>query len=115
MRGEMPARTALITGASSGLGEHFAALLLAEGYNVVLAARSRERLNKVAKKLERDPDRLLVVEMDVTNEASVRSGFDQAEAHFGDVHVVIANAGINIAGRAADLDIADFDRIMSVN
>jgi NAD(P)-dependent dehydrogenase (short-subunit alcohol dehydrogenase family) len=115
MRGEMSARTALITGASAGLGAHFAALLLDEGYNVVLAARSRERLNEVARRHDRHLERLLVVEMDVTQEASIRSGFDQAEAHFGRVRSIIANAGVNIAGRAADLDVADFDRVMNVN
>jgi NAD(P)-dependent dehydrogenase (short-subunit alcohol dehydrogenase family) len=115
MRGEMPARTALITGASSGLGAHFAALLLGEGYNVVLAARSRERLNEVARKQDNNRQRLLVVEMDVTNEASVRAGFDRAEDHFGEIHAVIANAGTNVGGKAVDLNADDFDRIMSVN
>jgi NAD(P)-dependent dehydrogenase (short-subunit alcohol dehydrogenase family) len=115
MRGEMPVRTALITGASSGLGAHFAALLLREGYNVVLAARRQERLNAVAGAQTHGLDRLLTVEMDVTDEASVKSGFDKAEARFGCVQTVIANAGINIGGRAVDLNIEEFDRIMGVN
>lgn len=110
----MSARTALITGASSGLGAHFAARLLGEGYNVVLAARSKERLNEVARKQEK-PERLLVVGMDVTNEASIRAGFDHAAARFGGVNVVIANAGINIGGKAVDLTSDDFDQVMSVN
>jgi NAD(P)-dependent dehydrogenase (short-subunit alcohol dehydrogenase family) len=112
---EMPARTALITGASTGLGAHFAGLLLNEGYNVVLAARRRDRLNDVARVNAAHEKRLLVVEMDVTDEASIKMGFDQACARFGQVHSVIANAGISSGGKAVDLDVDEFDRIMNVN
>jgi NAD(P)-dependent dehydrogenase (short-subunit alcohol dehydrogenase family) len=111
----MSTRTALITGASSGLGAHFASVLLSEGYNLVLAARRRDRLQSVAAALPCKADRVLIVEMDVTDETSVKHGFDLAEARFGPIHSVIANAGTNFAGKAIDLDIADFDHLMNVN
>jgi NAD(P)-dependent dehydrogenase (short-subunit alcohol dehydrogenase family) len=111
----MLARTALGTGASTGLGAHFSELLLKEGFNVVLAARRRDRLIDVARTNAAHERRLLVVEMDVTDEASIKAGFDQAYARFGHLHALIANAGISIGGKAIDLDAADFDRIMSVN
>lgn len=111
----MLARTALITGASTGLGAHFAGLLLDEGYNVVLAARRRDRLNDIARANATHEKRLLIVEMDVTDEASIKAGFDKAETRFGALHTVIANAGISSGGKAVDIDVAEFDRIMSVN
>jgi NAD(P)-dependent dehydrogenase (short-subunit alcohol dehydrogenase family) len=110
----MPARTALITGASSGLGAHFAALLLREGYNVVLAARRLNRLSDVVE-AQGGGQRLLAVEMDVTDDASVRAGFEKAESHFGCIHTVIANAGVNIGGKAIDLEVEKFNHIMDVN
>lgn len=111
----MATRTALITGASSGLGAHFAGLLLNEGYNVVLAARRRDRLQSVASGFPGQSDRVLVVEMDVANQSSVEFGFDSAQRRFGDIHTVVANAGVNVGGKAIDIDVADFDRLMNVN
>jgi NAD(P)-dependent dehydrogenase (short-subunit alcohol dehydrogenase family) len=62
-----------------------------------------------------DIARCLTLEMDVTNEASVVAGFDKAEARFGAVDVVIANAGVSVGGSAIDLKVDDFDQIISVN
>jgi NAD(P)-dependent dehydrogenase (short-subunit alcohol dehydrogenase family) len=111
----MLGRTALITGASTGLGAHFAALLLDEGYNVVLAARRLDRLNDIARANAAHEERLLTLEMDVTDEASIKAGFDKAETRFGNLHTVIANAGVSGGGKAVDMEVAEFDRIMSVN
>ncbi len=108
-------RTVLITGASSGLGAHFAGLLVEEGYRVVLAARRVERLCQIMRAWGGDVGACMAVEMDVTNEASIIAGFDKAEARFGPVDVVIANAGVSVAGSATDLKADDFDQIMSVN
>lgn len=114
-RDDMLGRTALITGASTGLGAHFAGLLLGEGYNVVLAARRLDRLNDIAKANAAHEGRLLTVEMDVTDESSIKAGFDRAETHFGALHTVIANAGVSSGGKAVDMDVSEFDRIMNVN
>ena len=105
-------RTALITGASSGFGEHFARLFVAHGANVVIGARRADRLAALAEELG---DAALAVSMDVTDEASVIAAYDAAEAKFGTVDTVIANAGIAKAGRSTDLSLSDITAVVETN
>ena len=105
-------RTALITGASSGFGEHFARLFVAHGANVVIGARRADRLAALAEELG---DKALAVSMDVTDEASVIAAYDAAEAKFGTVDTVIANAGIAKAGRSTDLSLSDITAVVETN
>jgi NAD(P)-dependent dehydrogenase (short-subunit alcohol dehydrogenase family) len=93
-------RTCLITGASSGLGAHFARLYADAGANVVLGARRLDRVTALAEKIG---DKALAVQLDVTDEASVIAAFDTAEVHFGGVEVVVANAGMVLGGRATEV------------
>ena len=105
-------RTALITGASSGLGEHFARLFVAHGAKVVIGARRAERLAALAEELG---EAALAVSMDVTDEASVIAAYDAAEAKFGTVDTVIANAGIAKAGRSTELSLSDITAVVETN
>ncbi len=105
-------RTALITGASSGFGEHFARLFAAHGANVVIGARRADRIAALAAELG---DAALAVAMDVTDEASVIAAYDAAEARFGTVDTVIANAGIAKAGRSTDLSLSDIAAVVETN
>ncbi|WP_339843242.1 SDR family NAD(P)-dependent oxidoreductase [uncultured Halopseudomonas sp.] len=91
---DMTGKTALITGASSGLGEHFARVLAAAGARVVVAARRAERLEKLVQDLRTQGFEALAVTMDVTDSDSIDAGFSEAEAQFGSVDVLINNAGI---------------------
>ena len=109
---DLTGRTVLITGASSGLGERFARIAHAAGAKVVATARRTDRLQALAGDLG---DRLLPVAMDVADEASTIAAFDAAEAHFGPVHSVIANAGTSIEGPVLSFSLADFDAVMAVN
>lgn len=93
-RFDMTGKTALITGASSGLGEHFARVLAAAGARVVVAARRAERLDKLVQNLHAQGFAALAVTMDVTDSDSIDAGFSQAEKKFGSVDVLINNAGI---------------------
>lgn len=105
-------RTALITGASSGFGAHFARLFVAEGARVVIGARRGDRLAALAAELG---DAALAVAMDVTDEASIIAAYDAAEAKWGTVDTVIANAGISIVGRSIDLPLADVANVVNTN
>jgi len=76
-------RTALVTGASGGLGEHFAKVLATHGANVVVAARRREKLDSLVKSIADSEGSAVAVNLDVTSEVSVRECFDTAEREFG--------------------------------
>jgi NAD(P)-dependent dehydrogenase (short-subunit alcohol dehydrogenase family) len=112
---DLTGRTALVTGASSGIGQRLALNLARAGARVVLAARRTDRLAALTAQIEAAGGSALAVAMDVADEASVIAGFDAAEAHFGAVESVYANAGVNIAGSALDLPIESFDQMVQVN
>lgn len=91
---DLTGRTALVTGASSGLGAHFARTLAAAGARVVVTARRIERLEALVADLQSSGYQALAVPMDVTDADSVNRAFEQAEQHWGLVDVLINNAGI---------------------
>ena len=92
-RFSLQGRTALVTGASSGLGRHFAQVLSRAGANVVLAARRLDRLQSLANEIEGKGGKALAVALDVTNPASVRSAFETAGT-LGPVTILVNNAGV---------------------
>lgn len=112
---DLSGRTALITGASSGLGVTFARALAAGGAGTVLAARRIDLLKALEAELNAERPAALAVEMDVGDEASTRAVYDRAEQKLGPIDTIIANAGINAEGLAVDMAIEDFDRIFAVN
>lgn len=93
-RFDLTGKTALITGASSGLGEHFAHTLARAGARVVVTARRTDRLEALVGELQAQGHEALAVPMDVTDADSVNAAFDQAEQHWGVVDVLVNNAGI---------------------
>ena len=82
---------------------------------MALAARRTDRLTALTQEIQQAGGQAVAVAMDVTSEASVEAGFDEAQAALGPIESVIANAGISEAGAAMDLDMEAFDRVMSVN
>ena len=112
---DLSGRTALVTGASSGLGKHFARALAASGANVVLAARRTSMLDAVKTEIETTGGRAITVTMDVADEASTIAAYDVAEDAFGAVDSVVANAGMALPGSALGIAIEDFDSIVAVN
>lgn len=105
-------RVALITGASSGFGAHFARLLVAHGARVVIGARRVDRLAALAAELG---EAALAVPLDVTDEAALIAAYDAAEARFGLVDTVIANAGVSAAGRATDVSASAIAGLVATN
>ncbi len=108
-------RTALIAGASSGLGAGFARLLAGAGARVVLGARRLERIEALAGELSDGGAEALGVELDVTDGDSVAAAFDAAESRFGSVDTVIANAGTARGGRSTDVSEADLREVIDTN
>ncbi len=107
--------TVLVTGASSGLGAHFATILAAEGAKVVAAARRADRLASLVADISAAGGKAAAVSLDVRDEASIIAGFDAAERALGPVDVLINNAGMNSQGLAVDLPAEAFDQLFSVN
>jgi NAD(P)-dependent dehydrogenase (short-subunit alcohol dehydrogenase family) len=112
---DLTGRVALVTGASSGLGAQFARALARSGAKVVMGARRIDLLQSVAGEIEAAGGHALPVAMDATEEASTIAAFDAAEAAFGSVDTVIANAGISRAGSALGLSVEDFDATLAIN
>lgn len=112
---DLTGRVALVTGASSGIGATVAHALAASGAKVVLCGRRRARLDAVARAIEEAGGASLAAPMDVTDEASVRGAFDAAEAKFGRVDTVIANAGVGARGRSTDISAHELDDLIAVN
>lgn len=108
-------RTALITGASSGLGAHFARLFASAGARVVLGARRVDRVTQLADDLIAAGHQALAVRLDVTEEASLIAAYDAAETAFGSVDTIVANAGVSAAGRATDVPFADLAAMVGAN
>ena len=112
---DLTGRTVLVTGASSGIGWRFGKILAASGAKVVLGARRIDRLGELKAEIEAAGGQALAVAMDVADEGSVVAAFDAAEAAFGAVDSVVANAGLNAGAGALKLAVEDFDAVMAVN
>jgi 3-oxoacyl-[acyl-carrier protein] reductase len=108
-------RVALITGASSGLGERFAEVAAANGAAVVLTARREDRLREIAARIERAGGRASVAACDVTDNASVARAFDHAEKTYGTVDLFVANAGMARLGKVTEMAEDDYRKLMATD
>jgi len=106
--------TAVITGASSGVGKSLAIQLSDAGYRVVLAARSEDKLNAIAEEIQSKGGDSLVVLTDVSQPEQINNLKDRA-LEYGDVSVVINNAGLGKFSKVEDVAIEDWDRQLDVN
>ncbi len=109
-------RTALVTGASSGLGEHFAHVLAGAGATVVIAARRMDRLEDVAADIAAKGGKALPVEMDVTRDGSVVAAFDSIREALGrPCDIVINNSGMSRSGWFREQSDEDWNAVMDTN
>lgn len=108
-------KTALVTGASSGLGRHFAGVLAAAGAKVVLAARRLDRLEAAAVEIRAAGGVAHAVEMDVTQSSSVIGAFDAAERAAGPVGVLVNNAGVPSSSWFTRMPEAEWRAVLDVN
>lgn len=106
----------LVTGASSGLGENFARLAARCKAKVVIGARRKDRLEKLAGELARlGAPQVTVLELDVASEASIEAAFAAIDASGDVLDVVVNNAGVSNDGLALTLPTEDFDALMNIN
>ena len=103
-------KVAIITGASSGIGEACARLLARHGCKLTLAARSVDKLNALAAELDTES---LVVRADMTAPLDIANMVERALHRFGRIDILIANAGIWIRGQFADGDIEALARMIT--
>lgn len=108
-------KTIVITGASSGIGEATASLLAARGANVVVGARRTERLEKLVSDITAKGGAARFRAVDVTNRADVQALIDFAKAEFGQVDVLVNNAGVMPLSPMAELKVDEWDRMIDVN
>ncbi|HMN85748.1 MAG TPA: SDR family oxidoreductase [Bauldia sp.] len=106
---------ALVTGASSGLGERFARVLAANGARVALAGRRREALDRLAGEIAASGGTATVVPFDIRDRDRIPGVFDAVEAALGPVTVLVNNAGIAGGGTIADLTYEAWREILDVD
>src|SRR5438046_6392853 len=107
-------RIALVTGASSGLGAHFAALLARSGARVALAAHRTDKLQPLVDEIERAGGQARALSMDVTDAASVARCFDEL-ASWGSPDVLVNNAGVSVTRPLLEQTEADYDAVVDTN
>jgi NADP-dependent 3-hydroxy acid dehydrogenase YdfG len=108
-------KVALVTGASSGIGEACAEELAAAGANVVIAARRTDRLTALEEKLTARGTKVLSVALDVTDEDACRAAVQQTVDQFGTLDILVNNAGVMLLGKIEGADTTDWTRMINTN
>ena len=108
-------QVALVTGASGGLGAHFARLLAAEGAAVALAARRLDRVESLAGELAGAGHAAIAIRLDVADADAIGPALGEVEAALGPLSILVNNAGVGGEGLALELSIEDWDNTFAVN
>ncbi len=111
----MSKRTALVTGASRGIGKACALELGLAGHRVVLAARSLDKLEETASAIRDTGTEAFVIEMDLASSDSIANGISKAAKEFGRIDILVNNAGITKDGLAVRMKKADWDLVLQTN
>ena len=112
---DLKGQTAIITGASSGLGHRFALTLARAGAQVVLAARRIDRLEELAREIERSGGHALCFALDVTSEDNINEVMESAESKLGALTIVVNNAGVALPKPAIKHTVEDYNFIIDTN
>ena len=91
---DLTGKVAVVTGASSGLGQQFARALSEQGCDVAILARRKERLEEFSKELKQNGQDCLPVSCDVTDEESIKNAIKAVVDHFGKIDILVNNAGV---------------------
>ena len=112
---DLSGRVAFITGASSGLGSQFALTLSRAGAAVVLASRRVEKLKDLRSQIEGEGGDAHVMELDVTDIASIKSAVAHAETEVGSIDILVNNSGVSTTQRIQDVSEDDYDYVFNTN
>ena len=115
MSGRLEGQVALVTGASGGLGEHFAQLLAREGCAVAVSARRLDRVESLAGQLAGAGHTAMAIRLDVADAHAIGPALDEVEAALGPVSILVNNAGVGGEGLALEVSIEDWDNTFAVN
>jgi NAD(P)-dependent dehydrogenase (short-subunit alcohol dehydrogenase family) len=114
-RFSLKGRVALVTGASSGFGAHFAAVLAQAGARVAVAARRTDRIEAVVRAIKEQRGEAFACEIDVASRASINRAFDQIEQKLGTVDIAINNAGLSAAAPFPEMSEGQWTSVLDVN
>jgi NAD(P)-dependent dehydrogenase (short-subunit alcohol dehydrogenase family) len=112
---DLSGRVAFITGASGGLGAQFARTLAAAGAGVVLASRRIEKLKELRAEIEGAGGDAHVIELDVTDNDSIKSAVAHAETEMGSIDILVNNSGVSTTQRIQDVGEDDYDFVFDTN
>jgi NAD(P)-dependent dehydrogenase (short-subunit alcohol dehydrogenase family) len=112
---DLSGRTALVTGASQGLGRRFAKTLAGHGAAVGLAARQLDKLAELEREIAADGGRVASVALDVTNQNSIERAIGTIEDALGPIDVLINNAGVAVSKGVLEQTEADWDKVVGTN
>jgi len=112
---DLSGQVALVTGTSRGLGQYFARALARAGADLILTSRRRETLAEFEAEIGAMGRRAVAVELDVRDEDSIRRMAAEAEAAFGQVHILVNNAGCNVRKPALDVTWEDWNLVVETN
>ncbi|HEX3538158.1 MAG TPA: glucose 1-dehydrogenase [Stellaceae bacterium] len=112
---DITGQVVLVTGASSGIGEHFAEVLALAGAKVALAARRIDRLDALARRIETAGGVCLPIACDVTKQADIAAAIGAAEEQLGPLSVLVNNAGVVVTKPLFEHTEADWDHVMDTN
>jgi clavulanate-9-aldehyde reducatase len=113
--GQLAGRTALVTGASSGIGQAIALALAEAGAQVAIAARRRDRLTALATRIQEQGASALPLDLDVTDEAACRHAVQQTVDGLGGLDILVNNAGLMLLGQVEGADTGDWRRMLETN
>lgn len=113
--GRLDGTVALVTGASSGIGEATALAPANRGATVAIAARRRDRLEELAQRIETGGATGLVIEADLTDQAQAEAVVNQTAAELGRLDILINNAGVMLLGPAVEADRSEWSRMVELN
>lgn len=115
MSGKLADQVAIVTGASSGIGEATALALAEAGAKVVIAARRADRLETLAQRIRQQGGTALAIAADVSDETQVISLVNQTQAEYGRVDILINNAGVMLLGPIDGANTEDWRRMVNIN